>query len=112
MRSMLRHWHVSLEQLPSEDRREWRIIIEFLRRTDPPLLSRISRRMINYMVWNGVEEAQSLLERLGTDQRSHDATDENRPLERASLDELTRATNAAFRIAADNLTEDEIVHVI
>ena len=69
MRGMLRHWHVSLEQLPDEDRREWRIIIEFLRRTDPPLLSRVSRRMINYLVWNGIDEAQHLLERLGANQR-------------------------------------------
>lgn len=112
MRGMLRHWHVSLEQLPSEDRREWRIIIEFLRRTDPPLLSRISRRMINYLVWNGVDEAQHLLERLGHTHRGGDVSDENRPLERASLDDMIRVTNAAFRIAADNLTEDEMVHVI
>jgi hypothetical protein len=111
MRGMLRHWHVSLEQLPSEDKREWRIIIEFLRRTDPPLLSRVSRRMVNYLVWNGVDEARHLLERLTT-QRARAAADENQPLERASLDDLMRITNAAFRIAADNLTEDEIVHVI
>lgn len=112
MRGMLRHWHVSLEQLPSEDRREWRVIIEFLRRTDPPLLSRISRRMVNYMVWNGVEEAQNLLERLGSGGLARESSDDNRPLERASVDDFTRMTNAAFRIAADNLTEDEIVHVI
>ena len=109
---MLRNWHVSLEQVPADDRREWRVIIEFLRRTDPPLLSRISRRMINYLVWNGIDEAQNLLERLGAHQRDRERRDENRPLERASLDELMRVTNAAFRIAADNLTEDEIVHVI
>ncbi len=112
LRAMLRHWHVSLEQLPSEDRREWRVIIEFLRRTDPPLLSRISRRMVNYMVWNGVEEAQNLLERLGSGELGRDTSDDNRPLARASVDDFTRLTNAAFRIAADNLTEDEIVHVI
>ncbi len=112
MRGMLRHWHVSLEQLPSEDRREWRVIIEFLRRTDPPLLARVSRRMVNYLVWSGVDEAQHLLERLGHSQRGRDGVDENQPLARASVDEMTRITNAAFRIAADNLTEDEIVHVI
>jgi pyruvate,water dikinase len=112
MRSMLSHWHVSLEKLPGEDRREWRVIIEFLRRTDPPLLSRISRRMINYLVWNGVDEAQHLLERLGTAQRVQEASDDNQPIARANFDDLTRITNAAFRIAADNLTEDEIVHVM
>ena len=43
-------------------------------------------------------------ERLGANQRDREASDENRPLERASLDEFMRVTNAAFRIAAGNLT--------
>ncbi len=112
LRSMLRHWHVSLEQLPAEDRRQWRVIVEFLRRTDPHLLTRISRRMINYLIWHGVEEAQNLLERVGAHQRAREASDENSPIERASLDEIMRMTNAAFRIAADTLSEDDIVHLI
>ncbi len=112
LRGMVRHWHVALEQLPADDRREWRVIIEFLRRTDPHLLQRVSRRMINHLVWQGIEEAQNLLERLGANQRNRETSDENRPLERASLDEVMGITNAAFRIAASNLSDDEIAHVI
>ena len=112
LRGMVRHWHVSLEQLPADDRREWRVIVEFLRRTDPHLLQRVSRRMINHLVWQGIEEAQNLLERLGANQRNRETSDENRPLERASLDEVMGITNAAFRIAASNLSDDEIAHVI
>jgi hypothetical protein len=112
LRGMVRHWHVALERLPADDRREWRIIVEFLRRTDPHLLQRVSRRMINHLVWQGIEEAQNLLERLGANQRNRETSDENRPLERASLDEVMGITNAAFRIAASNLSDDEIVHVI
>jgi len=112
MRSMLRNFHVSMEQAPADDRREWRVLIEFLRRVDPHQLTRVSRRMINYLVWAGVAEAQDLLERLGSNQRDREASDENRPVERASFDEFMRVTNAAFRIAANNLTDDEIVHVI
>ena len=112
LRGMLRNWRVEMEQLPAHDRREWRVIIEFLRRTDPHLLTRVSRRMINYLVWSGIVEAQNLLEHLGANQRNRDASDENRPIERTSIDELMRVTNAAFRVAASNLTDDEIVHVI
>ena len=112
LRGMLRNWRVEMEQLPADDRREWRVIIEFLRRTDPHLLTRVSRRMINYLVWSGIVEAQNLLEHLGANQRNRDASDENRPIERTSIDELMRVTNAAFRVAASNLTDDEIVHVI
>jgi len=112
LRNTARNWTTSIEQVPADDRRDWRVIIEFLRRTDPHLLTRVSRRMINYLVWSGVDEAQSLLEHLGANQRSREVSDENRPIERASLDALMGVTNAAFRVAATNLTEDEIVHVI
>jgi len=112
LRGMLRNWRVEMAQPPADDRREWRVIIEFLRRTDPHLLTRVSRRMINYLVWSGVDEAQNLLEHLGANQRDRDGSDENRPIERTSIDELMQVTNAAFRVAASNLTDDEIVHVV
>jgi hypothetical protein len=112
LRGMARNWKDAIEQAPADDRRDWRVIIEFLRRTDPHLLTRISRRMINYLVWAGIDEAASLLEHLSAGQRSREASDQNRPLERASVDELMRVTNAAFRVAASNLNDDEIVHVI
>ena len=112
LRSMARNWKDAIEQAPADERRDWRVIIEFLRRTDPHLLTRVSRRMINYLVWSGIDEAENLLEHLSANQRSREASDENRPIERASVDELMRVTNAAFRVAASNLTEEEIVHVI
>ncbi len=112
LRGMVRSWHAEIEQAPGDDRRDWRVIIEFLRRTDPNLLTRVSRRMINYLVWAGVEEAENLLDHLGANQRAREMSDENRPIERASLDELMRVSNAAFRVAAANLTDEEIVHVI
>jgi pyruvate, water dikinase len=112
LRRMVRNWHAEIEQAPADDRRDWRVIIEFLRRTDPNLLTRVSRRMINHLVWSGIEEAEDLLEHLGANQRAREMSDENRPIERASLDELMRVSNAAFRVAAANLTDEEIVHVI
>ena len=113
LRGMVRQWHLALDQPPiTDDRNDWRIIVEFLRRTDPHLLQRISRRMTNHLVWQGNEEAQNLLERLGANQRNRETSDENRPLERASADDITAISNAAFRIAASALSDDEIVHAI
>ena len=45
---------------------EWRIVLEFLRDTDPALLKRISRKLINHLSWSGVQEAKDLLRRGGT----------------------------------------------
>ena len=40
---------------------DWRVVLEFLRETDPALLKRISRKLINHLSWSGVEEAKELL---------------------------------------------------
>ena len=69
LRSMARNWKDAIEQAPADERRDWRVIIEFLRRTDPHLLTRVSRRMINYLVWSGIDEAENLLEHLSANQR-------------------------------------------
>ena len=42
---------------------EWRVVLEFLRDTDPVLLQRISRKLVNHLSWNGVHEAKELLRR-------------------------------------------------
>ncbi len=114
LQSTLQNWRSAVQNLSTHEKREWGVIIEFLRKTDQQLLMRISRRMINYLCWNGVEEAQQLLHRFASDLRSADdgMTEENRPLQRKSLDDLLGVTQDAFRIAADHLSEAEIVSCI
>jgi pyruvate, water dikinase len=105
--------------IPAEDdgaRHESRVILEFLRKTDYPLLTRIARRMLNHLCWNGVAEAHELLQRFASDQRERtrpDTTaDENRPLARTSPDALVRLTDDAFGLAAEVLPESEIAACI
>jgi hypothetical protein len=43
------------------DKGEWQVVLEFLRDTDPVLLRRISRKLINHLSWCGVHEAKELL---------------------------------------------------
>ena len=40
---------------------EWWTILDLLKKTDPKLLTRISRKMVNYLCWSGVKEADKLL---------------------------------------------------
>jgi hypothetical protein len=51
------------EQLKSEEGRKsgWWVILDLLKRTDTGLLTRISSKMVNYLYWNGVREAEKLL---------------------------------------------------
>jgi hypothetical protein len=96
------------------DSRESRVIVDFLRRTDHPLLTRIARRMVNHLCWNGVPEAHALLQRFSSDLRpaAADALDDNRPLARKSPVALTEVTEQAFQLASGVLSEEEIVGCI
>ena len=114
LQSTLRTWNTTMETLASRERPEWWVIVEFLRNTDHHLLMRIARRMVNYLSWNGVEEAQALLQRFGTDQHDDEESvgDDNRPARKTSLDAMLAVTDEAFQIASAQLSEDEIVSSI
>ena len=101
----------------SDDRREasgeksgWRIALELLRNTDPNLLVRVSRKMMNYLGWRGVSEARTLLQRF-TSGRLTDGLfgDSNLPLNRESMDRFFQLTEETFKIASANLTDDDIL---
>jgi pyruvate, water dikinase len=113
LQSTLLNWQSAMESLASPEKREWSVIIDFLRKTDQHLLMRISRRMLNYLCWNGIEEAQDLLSRFAADfTPTDDGMEDNTPLRRKSLNDLLRLTDDAFSIAAQNLSEGEIVSCI
>jgi hypothetical protein len=90
---------------------EWRIVLEFLRDTDPVLLQRISRKLINHLSWNGVQEAKELLQRGGAPPVVGATVPggENRPLRLESPPKPADLTAEAFRIAELHLSENEIL---
>ena len=93
---------------------EWRVVLEFLRDTDPALLKRISRKLINQLSWSGVPEARELLQ--GRDgassSRREIAPDENRPLPQDDRETSTDLTREAFQIAAEHMSEREILDYV
>ncbi|MFP4622824.1 MAG: PEP/pyruvate-binding domain-containing protein [Gemmatimonadota bacterium] len=88
-----------------------RVILEFLRRTDPPLLQWITRKMLNHLRWKGIEEAENLVPQTV---RSAEAApgDENVPLGRVAAREVRTETGEVFRIAGDHLPDHEILSLI
>ena len=89
---------------------EWRVVLEFLRDTDPALLKRISRKLINHLSWSGVQEAKELLQRGAIMPRENAVSaDENRPLPSDAPGSIADWTSEAFRIAGEHLSETEIL---
>lgn len=91
---------------------EWRIILDFLRKTDQPLVGRIGRRMLNYLSWRGIAEAQALLPRAMPAPPGNGGPDDNRPTERQFLPSPIGSMDEAFEIASRHLPGDEIVACI
>ena len=93
---------------------EWRVVLEFLRDTDPALLKRISRKLINHLSWSGVEEAKQLLRR-GAGISSAEpglSTDENRPLPQDIPGHSSDLTTHALRLAGEHMSETEILNCV
>jgi len=93
---------------------EWRVVLEFLRDTDPALLKRISRKLINYLSWTGIQEAKELLRRGGVVLPSEPgfSADENRPLPQDVPGHPFDWTTQALRIAEAHLSETEILNCV
>lgn len=112
LRMAHRDWIETSDALGKE-RHEWRVVLEFLRETDPVLLKKISRKLVNHLSWRGVHEARDLLQRdgVGSLLANGVAADENRPLQRV-LRNSSDLTSDAFRIADQYLDESEILDLV
>ncbi len=101
----------------SDDRREaagekqgWRIALDLLRNTNPGLLIRVSRKMMNYLGWRGVTEARDLLQRFSGGRTIESLFGEsNLPQSRESMDRFFELTEETFRIASANLADEDIL---
>ena len=100
-------------QADTEHKKEWEVILDMLRQTNPKLLIRLSRKMVNYLCWTGVKKAEELLERFGS--AFHDEgelIDENKPFKKSSDSDLVSLSYEIFEIAEENLTLDKILNNI
>jgi len=99
------------EQLKAEGEHkgEWSVILDLLKRTDPGLLMRISRKMINYLDWKGVKEAAQLLDHFGLSFQRESESDTNRPSQQEAAGNILVASDEVFAIASRHLSRDEIL---
>ncbi len=103
------------QQKTLERRGEYRVIIDLLKRTDSKLLAHISRKMLNYLSWSGVEEANTLLERFGpASLEGQEALldDINRPSVRRLPADFVAIADDIFKVANTHLGEKELLDII
>ncbi len=114
LRHVFNEWQTLKEQLAENKRPEWKVILEMLRRTDQNLYTRISRKMLNRLCWSGIKTACELMQRFGT--RNGDSQDvfgeSNRPRQREELYNFMSSSDEIFQIAAEHLSDEEILSLI
>ncbi len=91
--------------------KEWKVISDFLKKTDLSLFLRLSRKMMIYLSRIGVDEAKYLLTSFGSE-KSNDTLeaiyDYNKPILKKDLHYITEVSDKAFSIASHYISENEI----
>jgi pyruvate,water dikinase len=100
------------QQLKTEEERkgEWWVILDLLKRTDPALLTHISRKMINFLGWSGIKEAEQLLEHFSPAfQEGGEFQNGNRPFQQIESDHLLELSDEVFSVARKHLSKEVIL---
>lgn len=91
---------------------EWKIVIKLLRETDPELLARLSRKMMNYLYRRKVNRISQIMDEYLPKQsdavETGDAYGENQPAPRIDYNIIEGLTSRVFRLAEEVLSPEEI----
>lgn len=104
-------WENAKKQLSISEKREWRVILELLEKTDQKLFFFIARKMVYHLFWQGIQEAKEILTGLVEDRKTDGenvSEDINRPSQKQSLEKLVDLSRKTFRVASEYLSDDEI----
>jgi pyruvate, water dikinase len=102
------------EESIDERKSEWGVILDLLKRTDPKLLIRISRKMLNFLCWSGIAKAEELLHRVNPIyQKDGELLKEaNQPYQKSPTGDMLGLSYEIFKIAADNISQNEVLNSI
>jgi pyruvate,water dikinase len=102
------------EQLEGEGRKsDWSVILEMLKRTDPGLLMRISSKMVNFLFWHDVKEAEDLLKQISP--AFHEDSEffsSNQPNQHRLETDLRVISDKIFTLASLHLSQRAILENI
>ncbi|MBM3327595.1 MAG: pyruvate, phosphate dikinase [Calditrichaeota bacterium] len=114
MRRAMHDWKSSAQAAPDEPR-EWKVILELLRRSDPNLLHKISRKMLIHLCWNGCKKAGALQKQLsGGDQYDEifSFESENIPIRFKEMTDIPKLADEVFAIAYDQMDNKMIMALV
>jgi len=95
----------------SDNKAEWTVVVDMLAQTDPKLLVRLSRKMINYLCWTGVSEADKLLYEFSPLFKSTElfSGEVNKPYHNQEGTDIIKLSYDIFTLASKNIDQKEII---
>jgi len=108
-------WETTKQDFSERREGEWNIILELLKRTDPELYIRISRKMLNNLVWQGITEAERLLQEFAPThhyQKSEVLGEMNTPLQKRSFEHSEDISREVFNLAQKYMSKSQILSSI
>ncbi len=91
---------------------DWQAVLNLLGRSDPDVLNRVTRKMLNHLVWKGFPEAELILAKFIPLLRygQHDILAEsNSPLKKRATENTDKLNQEVFEIASQHMTDEEIL---
>ena len=105
-------WESTKQEFSEKRTGEWQIILELLKRSDPEVFLRISRKMLNYLLWKGIAEAGEVLQKFIPLLRYSDKDivgEVNVPLKKQDVVDSSTLAKKAFDLATHHLSKSEIL---
>jgi hypothetical protein len=103
----------SMLDVSQQQAKKLKCLLEHLRDTDPSLLRRISRKLVNHLSWSGVLQARELLQRPGAAPTSDsNSMDDNRPLPADKPGAVADFSPEAFQMAAEHMGPSALLDCI
>jgi hypothetical protein len=94
------------DETTSREKSEWEKILDLIRKTDPSLTVRITRKMINYLCLRGIKEAIDLFVDYAANKEL--LKDSNAPFHVEEAPEAGLSTSEIFALAQKHLSEEEM----
>lgn len=109
MKDYFEESHKSGNSISEQSRPEWSVVLDLLKKTDRPLFSIISRKMINHLFCKGIGESQDLFRKLGTlPEEDTTLTEINRPSKKKVLETSFALGEEIFKVASKYFSNKQI----
>jgi pyruvate,water dikinase len=112
MKFAFQQYQIDRRAVTSHRTEEWRVALNFLRQTNKNLFLNISRRMLNFLTWNGIREAEQLFQRssVGAERWAEILSEgDNRPSSTAVPAFSDKLADETFKLAAQHLSSEQIL---